>query len=284
MSRRVVVSGFLAAALGAGLGQLVLAQAGQAAPAGPAQGGPGGGRGRGVAPVAPAAGRAQAPYDVTGYWVALVTDDWRYRMLVPPKGNADYVPATPAARKVMDAWDPEKDEAAGEACKGYGAGGVMRQPGRMHITWVNDTTLQVEMSAGTQTRTFIFAPPAPPGTPATLPAAAAAAPSWQGTSVARWAFPPGAGRGRGPAPTTGQLVVTTTGLRPGYVRKNGIPYSANAVVTENFVRLADEGDEILAVTTSVDDPLYFVPPYIKTYEFKKEPDGSKWAPTPCSTR
>ena len=223
--------------------------------------------------------RAQAPYDITGYWVALVTDDWRYRMLTPPKGNADYVPATPAARKLMEAWDPARDEAAGEACRGYGAGGVMRLPGRLHITWVNDTTLQVETSAGTQTRTFTFAPAAAPGSQA--PASAPAAPSWQGTSVARWTFP--ISRGRGPVPTA-QMTVTTTGLRPGYVRKNGIPYGANAVITENFVRLADEGDEFLAVTVTVDDPVYFAPPYVKTYQFKKERDGSGWNPTPCSAR
>jgi len=243
----------------------------------PAPAGQGGRGGRGGAPGPAPSGRAQAPYDITGYWVALVTDDWRYRMLTPPKGNADYVPVTPAARKAMEAWDPARDEAAGEACKAYGAGGVMRLPGRIRITWVNDNTLQLETDAGTQTRTFTFG-----GAPAPAPASAvAAAPSWQGTSTARWAFPPGQGRGRGPAPITGQLVVTTTGLRPGYVRKNGIPYSGNAVITENFVRLADEGDEFLAVTTTVDDPLYFAPPYIKTYEFKKQRDGSGWNPTPC---
>jgi hypothetical protein len=258
MFRRVTLSIALASLVA---GVSLVAQRGGGAPA---------------APGAPPTGRAQAPYDITGYWVAVVTDDWRYRMLTPPKGNADYVPVTPAARKVMDSWDPARDTAAGEACKGYGAGGVMRLPGRMHITWVNDTTLQVEMSAGTQTRTFTFAPPPAPGAPAAAPST----PTWQGTSLARWTFPPGP-RGRGPAPTTGQLTVTTTGLRPGYVRKNGIPYGSSAVITENFVRLADEGDEFLVVTTTVDDPLYFAPPYVKTYEFKRERDGSKWDATPC---
>ncbi|HEY6508471.1 MAG TPA: hypothetical protein VIY56_10695 [Vicinamibacterales bacterium] len=243
----------------------------------PAPAGQGGRGGRGGGPVPAPSGRAQAPYDITGYWVALVTDDWRYRMLTPPKGNADFVPVTPAARKVMDAWDPSKDEAAGEACKGYGAGGVMRLPGRIRISWVDDNTLKLETDAGTQTRLFRFGA-------AAAKATAPAAPDWQGTSTARWAFPPGQGRGRGPAPTTGQLVVTTTGLRPGYVRKNGIPYGANAVITESFLRLADEGDEFLAVTTTVDDSLYFAPPYIKTYEFKKQRDGSGWNPTPCSAR
>ena len=257
---------------------VLFAQAAQGPAPAPGAAGQGGRGGRGGPPGPAPGGRAQAPYDITGYWVALVTDDWRYRMLTPPKGNADYVPVTPAARKVMDAWDPARDETAGEACRGYGAGGVMRLPGRIRISWVDDNTLKLETDAGTQTRLFRF------GAAASATATAPAAPDWQGTSTARWAFPPGQGRGRGPAPTTGQLVVTTTGLRPGYVRKNGIPYSANAVITENFVRLADEGDEFLAVTTTVDDPLYFAPPYIKTYEFKKQRDASGWNPTPCSAR
>src|SRR4026209_1819838 len=99
-----------------------------------AQGRGQGGRGAGPA-AAPQTGQAGAPFDLTGYWVSMVTDDWRYRMLTPPKGNIDYLPVTPEARRVADAWDPAKDEAAGEQCKAYGAVGVMRMPGRLHITW-----------------------------------------------------------------------------------------------------------------------------------------------------
>ena len=82
--------------------------------------------GRGGPAGPPASGRAQAPFDLSGYWVSLVTDDWRYRMLTPPKGNADYLPVNAEARRVMGEWDPARDEAAGEACRAYGAGGVMR--------------------------------------------------------------------------------------------------------------------------------------------------------------
>ena len=225
---------------------------------------------RGAPPAPPVVGRPGAPFDLTGYWVALVSDDWRYRMLTPPKGNADYLPVNAEARRVMGEWDPAKDEAAGEACRAYGAGGVMRLPGRLHITWENDTTLKMDLDAGTQTRRFQF------GT-----TAAAGEPSWQGSSAARWQLP--AGRGRGPA-TTGQLVVTTNRLRPGYLRKNGVPYSANAVITEYFVKLQDEGQEYLVVTIMVDDPQYLQLPYIKTYQYKKQPDATGWNPTPCVAR
>jgi hypothetical protein len=232
------------------------------------------GRGGPGVPQAPANARAQAPYDITGYWVSMVTDDWRYRMLTPPKGNADYLPVNAEARKVMDSWDPAKDEAAGEACRGYGAGGIMRLPSRLHITWENDNTLKMDIDTGTQTRRFVFG---------AAPLAVEA--SWQGSSAARWMFPPGArGRGAAAPAQNGQLVVTTTRLRPGYLRKNGIPYSANATITEYYVRLVDEGQEYLAVTTMVDDPQYLAQPYIKTYEFKKQADASGWNPTACSAK
>ena len=238
---------------------LAAQQGRQGAPPGPA-----GGRG------GPVTGRAQAPIDITGYWVALVTDDWRYRMLTPPKGNADYLPVNAEARRVMGEWDPARDEAAGEACRAYGAGGVMRLPGRLHVTWENDNALKMDLDAGTQTRRFVFGAPPPAGEP-----------SWQGSSTARWQLP--AGRGRGPA-TTAQLVVTTTGLRPGYLRKNGVPYGANATITEYFVKLVDDTQEYLAVTIMVDDPQYLALPYIKTYQYKKQSDAAGWAPAPCVAR
>jgi hypothetical protein len=204
--------------------------------------------------------------------MALVTDDWRYRMLTPPKGNVDYLPVNAEARRVADMWDPAKDDAAGEQCRSYGAAGVMRLPGRLHITWDGENTLRVDTDAGTQTRRFQFGS-APRSTE----------PTWQGSSLARW-ISPVQGRGRGPS-TTGQLLVTTTGMRPGYLRKNGVPYSANAVLTEYFVRLVDNaGQEYLAVTTMVDDSQYLLQPYVKTYEFKKQADASGWNPTPCTAK
>ena len=93
-----------------------------------------------------------APVDLTGYWVSLVTEDWRYRMTTPPKGDYTGCQSTPAGRQVADAWDPARDEAAGDQCKAYGVGGVMRLPTRLHISWQDDQTLKLETDAGTQTR------------------------------------------------------------------------------------------------------------------------------------
>jgi len=111
--------------------------------------------GRGPA-TPPASAKAAAPVDLTGYWVSPVMEDYRWRMVTPLKGDAASVPINDAARKIVDAWDPAKDEAAGLACKAYGAPALMRIPGRLHITWQDDDTLKIETDAGTQTRLFHF--------------------------------------------------------------------------------------------------------------------------------
>ena len=224
---------------------------------------------RGGPPPAPSA-RASAPIDLTGYWVAVVNEDWRYRMVTPPKGDYRGVPITKEALQIVNAWDPAADEAAGEQCRSYGAAAIMRAPGRIHITWQDDSTLRVDADAGTQTRLLRFAPGSAP----------AGKPTWQGESTALWERAGGRG---GPA-TGGSLTVTTTNMRAGYLRKNGVPYSANASLAEYFDISPSPGGQMLVVTTVVDDPRYLLQPFIVSSHFKKEADGSKWDPTPCSAR
>jgi hypothetical protein len=77
----------------------------------------------------------------------------------------------------------------------------------------------------------------------------------------------------------------TTNLRPGYVRKNGAPYSKNAVVTEYYsINTLPNGDQWLTILTKVEDPLYFSRPYLTTSDFKKLSDATGWNPTPCSAK
>jgi hypothetical protein len=205
--------------------------------------------------------KASAPLDLTGYWVALVTEDWRFRMVTPRKGDYQTVPMTEQARRVAEAWDPAADEAAGNQCKAYGAGAIMRVPARFHITWQDDNTLRVDSDSGMQTRLFHFNPAPSPGER-----------TWQGYSRAQWERSP-------------SLKVVTSNLRAGYLRKNGIPYSENAVVTEYFdIAPLPGGSQALLVTTIVDDPQYLQQPFIVSSQFKKEADGSKWDPTPCSVK
>jgi len=222
----------------------------------------------------PQSGRQAAPIDLTGYWVSVIMEDWKFRMVTPRKGVYDTLPLNAEGRKVGDTWDPARDEAAGEQCRAYGAANVMRLPGRLHITWQDDNNLRIDTDAGTQTRVFRFGAGAP----------AAGEPSWQGYSVAQWEFGPGAGRGSGQT-RTGDLKVVTTSLRPGYVRKNGAPYSKNAVVTEYYdINTLPNGDQWLSITTKVEDPTYFSRAYLTTTDFKKLPDATGWNPTPCSAK
>ena len=231
-------------------------------------------------PPPPRQGKAGAPIELTGYWVALITEDWRYRMLTPAKGDYASVPLNPEARKVADAWDPAKDEASGNACKAYGAAGLTRQPGRIHITWQDDNTLKAEFDAGTQTRLLSFTKQ-PAGGEAT----------WQGVSEAHWqlaAAPPGRG---GPGAQQdlmargGSLKVVTTRMKAGYLRKNGVPYSANATLTEYYsVTNEPNGDHWLIVTAVLDDPAYLTQPFITSTHFKKQVDGARWSPSPCTAK
>lgn len=228
-----------------------------------------GGRAAGPPPSA----RASAPIDLTGYWVSLVTEDWRWRMVTPPKGDYPSIPLTAEGRRVADAWDPAKDAAAGEQCKAYGAAGIMRVPTRLRITWDNNSALKIETDAGTQTRLFQFG--SPPGT--------AGEATWQGISTATWEYAGGRPPREGTASRGGQLKVVTTRMRAGYLQRNGVPYSANAVVTEYFNRTQEpSGDSFLIVTTIVEDPQYLNTRFARSSHFKKEADGSKWSPTPCT--
>ena len=219
-----------------------------------------GGRGRGAGPAL--SPRQAAPIDLAGYWVSPIIEDWKYRMVTPTKGVFDAVPLNAEGRKVGESWDPAKDEAAGEQCRAYGAGGIMRLPGRLRISWQDDTTLKVETDTGTQTRLLRFG---------NAPAPAEA--TWQGHSLAQWNT------------AARNLKVVTSSLRPGYVRKNGAPYSEKAIVTEYWdLNELPNGDRWLTVITKVEDPQYFTRTYTTSSDFKKLPDAAGWSPTPCSAK
>jgi hypothetical protein len=270
------------------------------------------GRGGGPPPTA----KAGAPIDLTGYWTAVITEDWHVRMLTAPKGDfgtgapgvienpgvgriglgpnpaeKSNIPYNPVGAKAALAWDAAKDEAEGNACKAYGAPGIMRQPTRLHISWQDDNTLKLEADSGTQTRLFHFGPPADrgrldysnatlfPPQPVKVEPPAGVAPSWQGHSIATWTIMGGTGdfeRG-------GSLKVVTTHLKPGYYWKNGMPYTGNAALTEYFrVMELPDRSQWIRFTQIVEDPEYLTQPWIINYAFKKLPDGSAWKPTPCS--
>jgi len=219
----------------------------------------------------PSTPRAAAPHDLTGYWVSMVTEDWRWRMVTPPKGDYISIPLSDEGRKVAFAWDPKTDG----SCKAYGAAGLLHIPTRLNISWQGDDVLKVESDAGQQTRLLRFAPKAT--------SAAPGARSLQGFSVAEWEplGAGGAGRAGGPPPPR-SLKVVTTNLLEGWLRKNGVPYSDQTTLLEHWDRVAfPNGDVWLTVSQYVSDPKYLTGDYTTSMHFKREPDGSKFKPAPC---
>jgi hypothetical protein len=254
----------IAVGLAVAAGMLVVGSAQTPSPQPAPQGAPPAG-----GPAAPTP-QAEAPIDLTGYWVSIVNEEWRWRMLTPPKGDYASVPLNDEGRRTADTWTPAMDG----RCEAYGAAALMRMPTRVHITWQDPTTLKIETDAGTQTRLLHFSEGRP-----------AAQRSLQGQSLAAWEVAGGgrgAGRGGRGGPRFGSLRVVTTNLRAGWLRKNGVPYSENAVVTEYFDRFrSTNGDEWFFVTTAVNDPKYLQQEFVTSTHFKKEADGSKWAPSTC---
>jgi hypothetical protein len=239
---------------------LASAQRGAGGPAGPAR-----------------SPKDSATVDITGNWVSIVNEDWIYRMVTPKKGDFPGLPLTKAAQDAANAWDPATDG----SCKAYGVGGIMRMPGRLKINWAGDDVLKIETDAGVQTRMLMFGKRPDAGTPATL----------QGFSAAQWERPNlvpaqvagGIQVGAAFQPPGGDLKVITTNTSGGWVRKNGVPYSPNTRVTEYFDRFkGPDGADWLTVLTEVEDPANFNGPYLTSTHFKREPDGSKWRPKPCS--
>jgi hypothetical protein len=218
-----------------------------------------------------------APIDLTGYWVSIVTEDWRFRMIAAPKGDFAGVPLNREGIKVANEWDPAKDEASGNTCKAYGAAGIMRLPTRLHITWQDDNTLKIEADAGTQTRLLHFGPPKPPTGP----------PTAQGYSVAQWLGPAGGVGYFGAAfdPTKGgSLQVNTSHMTAGYIRRNGVPYSDKTTLEEYFDVIHEQEADWIVLKTIISDPVYLFRTMIYSTHFRKQPDATGWKPSPCHVR
>jgi hypothetical protein len=235
----------------------------------------------GFQPPPPRSPRESAQVDITGRWVALVTEDWLWRMVTAQKGDVTSIPVSQRGRQVANEWNLEQDNANGEQCRAFGAAGIMRMPTRLNITWQDDNTLRIDTDAGEQTRLLNFAPGAAP-----------AEPTWQGYSTASWTRAAGgfdmraifgSPRDRQQGPIKASLKVVTDHLRPGYLRKNGVPYSAETQLTEYFSTVSAGGYEYLTVMSIVRDPVYLNGAFVTSSQFKKEADDSNWNPTPCST-
>ncbi len=224
--------------------------------------------------------RQDAKFDMTGQWVPIISEDYQWRMITPPKGEFASLPLSAAAVAVANAWDLEADNTAGQQCKAFGAPALLRLPARFRVSWDNDTTLKMESDAGQQVRLLRFGE-STPGEPSRQGHSVA---SWQKVAQGRDVFTAGQGLGRVAPGPGGSLKVVTTHLQPGYLRKNGVPYGSRTVMTEYFNRIEEpNGDSWLIVTTIIEDPEYLTLPFITSTHFLKEPEGGHWSPTPCRT-
>jgi len=217
--------------------------------------------------------RERAPFDLTGQWVAVVTEDWRWRMVTPPVGDSASIPLNAQGRAVTAAWDFERDRREGNFCRPYGPPGLIRLPTRLRIDWEDADTLRFQFDAGNQTRHLHFKPQPPSGR------------SLQGESAAKW-YRQTQSRGVFAAQTPktgGSLQVLTTNLTAGYLRPNGVPYSEQATVKEFFTTfsLPDGNGTWLIVTTVVNDPAYLTTDLLLSTQFKKETSRSRWDARPC---
>jgi hypothetical protein len=219
-------------------------------------------------------GKQAAVIDLTGYWVSIVNEDWRWRMMTAPKGDYASVPLNAAGKKQAETWDVSQDG----SCKAYGAAGLMRMPTRLHISWESDDILKIESDWGEQTRRLYFNGAA---------AADSGSKSLQGLSLAGWEHPISPTGGMGlPARAVilpgGSLKVLTSNLAEGWLRRNGAPYSESTKLTEYFDRFpTPDGNEWFVVTTIVEDPVYLSAPFVTSSQFRREPDASRWTPRPC---
>lgn len=221
--------------------------------------------------------RAVAPFDLTGYWVSVVTEDWPWRMHTPPQGDYASIPLTAEGQRVADLWTEAQDG----SCLAFGAAAVLRLPTRVHITWQDDSTLKLETDNGRQTRLLRF----------DRAAASARAPrSLQGTSFAEWQQSEvvrarGAEGGEASARVDGgawtPLKVVTTNLTAAWLRPNGVPVGESAVVTEYFDYFTEGDAEWFVVTTMVDDPQHLSERLVISSNFRRERNGARWTPRSC---
>ena len=230
-------------------------------------------------------------------------------MVTPPNGATwPSVPVNAEGARWRPAWNLAADNAAGNQCKAFGVGGIMRQPGRIRISWQDDSTLKMEFDAGTQTRLLHFDRAAQPPARRRHGRASPRRVGRPGRRSRPGEAPRGSGRRRRRAAGAGRRrrrACAAARRRDGGVDQRGgdikvvddelprratcgrtaCPYSEQATITEYFHRLPTHpnGDSWLNVVTIVEDPRYLTQPFYTSTNFRLEANDSLFNPTPCQT-
>ena len=209
---------------------------------------------------------SMAQVDLTGTWSPRYQEDFSERVPGPELGDYTGLPLTDGARRYAESWDPARITMPEEQCRVHISPYIYRGPTNIAIWDERDPAtreliaIKHRISTFDQERTiYMDGRPHPP---------AYAPHTWMGFSTGVW--------------QGNMLVVTTTHIKKGWLRANGVPYSDSATITEHFMRYAvPDSGEWLTVRMVVDDPLYLVQPFMTSTNFKREADGSKWNPRPC---
>ena len=213
----------------------------------------------GQAPPAPTA--ASSPgFDLSGYWTAAMHEDALERGAGPELGDYGGFPINEAARLFALSYDASRVTLRHHQCDGYVAPYSVRSIGNARAWEERDPHTQRLIAIHWYNQTFeghrtiwMDGRPHPPEY---------APHTWQGFSTGKW--------------DGDMLTVTTTHLKIGWIRRNGIPRSDKAVLTEHWIRHGDT----LTLVSIINDPAYLTEPFIRTTNWVEDPRQAI-APYPC---
>jgi hypothetical protein len=187
---------------------------------------------------------AFAQVDLSGEWGQKVHEDLPERGHGPEIGDYTGLPINDQARARADAWTAEKWTMPEHECEPHPADYAPRGPGSMRI-WADMNPLSFDITAWhtelnwmQPLRTIYMDHRPHPSEDAP--------PTWQGFSTGEW--------------SGDMLKVTTTHLKEGWIRRNGLPRSDRATMTEYYIRHGD----YFTLVTMVQDPVYFTEPFVRT--------------------
>jgi hypothetical protein len=202
---------------------------------------------------------AFAQVDFSGEWAPRFYEDQPERVAGPELGDYLGLPVTDAARMRADTWDASIQTLPEWQCRPHSADYIWRGPSNLHITKEVDpvtreiTAFHAEWLRSVDNIYYLDGRPHP---------SANAAHTWGGFATAKW--------------EGNILTVNVTHLKEGYIRRNGMPRSDLATVTEHWMRHGNW----LTVVTIVNDPVYLTEPFIRSTDYELD-QRQQVPPYPC---
>ena len=197
--------------------------------------------------IACTAAPASAQVDFSGEWAPRLWEDQPERVPGPELGDYLGIPINEAARLRAESWDASIQTLPEWQCRPHSADYIWRGPSNLRISKEVDpisretTAFHAEWLRSVDRAIYLDGRPHPP---------ADALHTWAGFSTAKW--------------NGDVLTVTVTHLKEGYLRRNGLPRSDKATLTEHWIRNGD----LLTVMTIINDPVYLTEPFVRTTDYE----------------